>query len=353
MKLSQFRLSGSHVSRRWTIVLGLVALAALLQVAAGVGLSYVEGFSAVHHVLERFSPIWLAGIGGGIVISFVGYYLVYSEIYKVKGGPKLSRGQMASVVIAGFGGFLAHGGAALDEYALEGAGAKEREAKVRVAALGGLEHGILGLGGCAAAVAILLLGLSAPPLDFSVPWAVAPIPGFLVAFWLAKRNEGRWRDAEGWRRKVGIFIDSILLIRAIFRRPIEHLPALAGMSLFWAADLFAAWCGLAMFGFRMNGAQFIVGMGTGMIFSRRTGPLGGAGLLTLVLAVTVMYSGAPFAVAIAGIFAYRVLAMWVPMPFSLASLPTLRAIGEEKVPGAEGTAGSDKAEPALGGQVAS
>lgn len=236
---------------------------------------------------------------------------------------------MIATVATGFGGFFAHGGAALGHYALRAAGASDRESSVRVSSLGGLEHGILGLFGCGAGVAVLVMGRTRPPLDFSLPWAVVPIPGFLLAFYLARRYEHRFDDADGWRHKVGVFIDSILLIRQLFERPLAHAGALVGMGLFWAADLFAAWSGLAMFGYHMSWPPFIVGVATGMVFSRRTGPLGGAGILTVVLALTVMYSGAPFAVAVAGIFAYRVFALWIPMPFSLLALPVMRDLGPD------------------------
>jgi hypothetical protein len=109
------------------------------------------------------------------------------------------------------------------------------------------------------------------------------------------------------------------------------------MALFWAADAFAAWAGLAAFDFRMNWAALFIGFATGMVFTRRTGPLAGAGVLALVLPLTIWYSGAPFAAAIVGVFAYRILALWLPMPASLAVLPTLREMGRS-VPGAEGTA---------------
>lgn len=56
--------------------------------------------------------------------------------------------------------------------------------------------------------------------------------------------------------------------------------------------------------------------------------------------LTLWYSGAPLAVAVVGIFAYRALALWLPMPASLALLPAVRAMGRERIPGAEG-----KAEP--------
>jgi len=44
-----------------------------------------------------------------------------------------------------------------------------------------------------------------------------------------------------------------------------------------AADAFAAWAGLAMFGFWMNGAALFAGFAAGMVFTRRTGPLAGSG----------------------------------------------------------------------------
>jgi peptidoglycan/LPS O-acetylase OafA/YrhL len=59
----------------------------------------------------------------------------------------------------------------------------------------------LAIGGCAAAIAVLVSGRGQPPLDFTLPWAVIPIPGFLIGFWAADRYGDRFRDRSGWRRK--------------------------------------------------------------------------------------------------------------------------------------------------------
>jgi hypothetical protein len=52
------------------------------------------------------------------------------------------------------------------------------------------------------------------------------------------------------------------------------------------------------------------------------------------------------ATAVVGVFAYRVISLWLPMPFSFAALRPLRAMGEPGVPGAERRA--ESREPALG-----
>jgi hypothetical protein len=98
------------------------------------------------------------------------------------------------------------------------------------------------------------------------------------------------------------------------------------MAIFWAAEAFAAWAGLAAFGYHMDAAALFVGFATGMVFTRRTGPLAGAGVLALLLPLTLLVSGAPLAIAIVGVFCYRMMALWLPLPVSLALLATLRKL---------------------------
>jgi hypothetical protein len=334
------------LKHRRSRVVALLVLAAALQVAAAVGMAYVAGFAQVQHALGQVSGPWIAAVVGVLVVSFLGYFAAYRGIYRVEDGPRLARREMIAVVAGGFGGFLAHGGSALDDYALQAAGADERDASVRVSALAGMEHGVLGLLGTAAGIVVLAQGLAAPPADFSVPWAVVPIPGFALAFWLAERYRARLQSRPGWRAKIGVFLDSIHVNRMLFLRPQHHGPAVAGMTLFWLTDAFAMWSALAAFGFRMNAAAMFIGYATGMVFTRRTGPLGGAGVLMVVLPVTIWYSGAPMAVAVVGVFVYRVLSLWLPMPFALKSLGTLRAMSEPATSGTERR--PDISEPALG-----
>jgi hypothetical protein len=235
---------------------------------------------------------------------------------------------MCSGYLAGGGGvqrLFSTGGIRPDGLVLQASGASRREALVRVTTLTGMEQGILALYGFAASIAWLWLGLAGVPMDdFTLPRAVIPVPAFAAAFWLALRYRARLAERAGWRVRISVFLDAVLLIRALFARPVRHRGAVGGMALFWAGDVAAVWSGLAAFGLVMNGAALIVGYFTGMVFTRRIAPLAGAGTLTLILPLTIWASGAPLATAITGVVAYRLLCFWLPMPSALASLPVLR-----------------------------
>ncbi len=124
-------LSVPHMSRRGAGLSLFIALAVLLQLAAGVGLAYVAGFSQVSAALGTVRWVWLCALVGALLVSFAGYYCAYQGIFRVEEGPALSRRQMCAVVVAGFGG----------------------------SALAGLEHGVLAVGVCGAAIAVLASGL--------------------------------------------------------------------------------------------------------------------------------------------------------------------------------------------------
>ncbi len=320
-------LSVHYLHRRRALVTAL-ALMLVAELCATIGIAYVAGFPEMRATFIRFSWPWLLALAGALLVSYTGYYYAYRGVYVVEGGNSLTARYMHAVVTGAFGGFFAHGGGTVDEYAVEATGATKRDAQVRAAALTGFEQGVLALGACAAAIVALATGSSRAPSDVTVPWAVAPIPGFALAFWLAERYRHRLRERPGWRRGMGVFLDSIHLVRELFRKPHRHTSAPLAMAVFWSADAFALWAAMAAFGVRMNALALIVAYATGMVFTRRTAPLAGAGILMLVLPVTLWHCGAPLATAVAGVFVYRVLTQWGPFPFSLVGLPALREMRE-------------------------
>jgi hypothetical protein len=317
---------GSLVDRRGAALAGPILLGGALNLAAVIGLAYIAGFHAVYASLISVQWPWLCAVPGALAISAVGYYFAYRRIYAAEGGYELSRRQLIALVAAGFDGLFSSGGVKPDGLALQATGASRREAMVRLTGLAGMEQGILALYGCAASIACLCLGLAQVPASFTLPWAVIPVPGFAAAFWLASRYRPRLQGRAGWRARLSVFLDAVLLLRTLFARPVRYRGAIAGMALFWAGDACAVWLALAAFGFQMNGAALLVGYCTGMVFTRRTAPLAGSGTLTLILPLTIWGSGAPLATAITGVAAYRAACIWLPLPPALASLPVLREI---------------------------
>lgn len=327
---------------------GVVAVTILLYVAGGVGMAYVAGFGAVHVRLEHAHWQWVAYGFAGVVAAFVGYFFAYRGLERAEYGPQLDLSSLLAVVTAGFGGFLAQGGTALDDFALRAGGADRREAKVRVSALAGFEHGALAIIACPAAIAALLVGGAYPRSDFTWTWAVIPPIGFVVAIALAEHFRDRLRDRRGWQGRVGVFCDAIHLVWAILRRPGRYGYAVLGMLLYWGGDMFGLWATTTAFGYRMSALDVIIGLSTGMILTRRTAPLGGAGIVLVALVATLWNAaGVPFAAATLGVAAYRSLTLFGPMPFGLATLPKLRALSRTGVeplePGARTTDGGGPA----------
>jgi hypothetical protein len=342
-------LNTHFVHKTWLTLGAIIGLMALLYAAGGVGMAYVAGFSAVHDRLVTAHWLWLAFAFGGVLAAYVGYFFAYRGIDRAEGGPKLDFRSLLAVVTAGFGGFLAQGGAALDEFAMRAGGAGKREAKVRVSALAGFEHGALAIIACPTAIAAIIVGDVYPRSDFTWPWAVIAPIGFAIAIVLAERFRDRLRHRRaGWRGKVGIFFDAIHIVWEILRRPRDYGYALIGMMLYWGGDIFALWAATKAFGFTMSATDAIIALSTGMILTRRTAPLAGAGVVLVALVATLWNAaGVPFAAATLGVAAYRALTLFGPMPFGLAALPKLRALGRAGE-GAEGSGTrTTKGEPAL------
>lgn len=300
----------------------LIAFEAGLYLAAAVGISYVAGFHVVGRTLDRVNWPWLVASLAFVPAAFVGYYLAYRPVFRLKNCTlNVDRSSRLAVVAAGFGGFLDHGGGALDRVALRAAGASERDAKVRVTMLSGLEHGVLAVA-CLIAAAILLgLGKPTPGASFTVPWVIGPLVGGAIGFWAIRR----WWPRRG---RFSVPLEAGNLLLTMVRSPRGHALPLAGMFLFWFADMVILWCSMAAFGFKMNAGAAVIAFGTAMIVTRRNGPLGGVGVMDCALPPTLWVCGAHWGPAVLGTFAYRFFTLWLPLPVALGLLPRLRTLIE-------------------------
>ncbi len=305
----------------------LVAVVILFSLGAAVGMSSIAGFGSVLHRLGRFDGPWIGASAGGVIVAFLGYRLAFGGVVWDRATEDLTQVQRMGVVMAGFGAFIHRGGTAIDRYVMRVTGHDRRESDVRLAALQVLEMVPIALAATVAAdVSLFPGGPGRPPMDFTLPWAIGPLAVAPVVLWAVHRFHASWREARGWRYWVGVILDAIWLVGSTLLLDRRRRLAFIGMAIFASGELFAVWAAMASFGYRMSMAGVILGYGVGYVISRRSAPLGGAGLIDVMLMIALAQAGAPLTAAIVGTFTYRFFNLWCSMPASLAALSSIRRV---------------------------
>jgi uncharacterized membrane protein YbhN (UPF0104 family) len=299
----------------------LLLLAGALALAALVGVSWAAGFDGVLRVLREARPAWLALAFAGETLAYLGYAVAYREVARVEEGPRFARRGAAALVAAGFGPFVAGGGFHVDLHALRATGLAERGARIRVLGLGGLEYAVLAPAACVAAT-VLIVEHAPVNDDLTWPWAIAVPVGFVAAA-VALRFRERCRGA------IRHGVDALDMLRCLVVRPRDHgAAALTGTALYWFGDMVALWACLRVFvPHDISILRLMLGYATGFALTRRTLPLGGAGVVEALLPFALAWvSVVPLASAVLAVFAYRIFNLWLPLLPALAAVPHVRGL---------------------------
>jgi hypothetical protein len=318
-----------HLFSRWDRPLPLLAttgLAAVAFLGALAVMSTIAGWGAVRSHVHTGLSFWFGVAFAAQTVAFAAYVLAYRSVAAVEGGPQLTMLEATELVAVGFGAFLAKGGAALDSKALRPRGTSKRDGEVRVLALDALEHAPLAPAACAAAIVLLAHGRHKPGLDFTIPWATLVPTGAVLAFIGVRRRE-RFRKQSGWKRKLGDILEAIHVLFQLGREWRDHYPAFIGATVYWAGDVLCLWASLQPFGAAPPIAAIIIAHAVGYVLTRRTLPLAGAGAVEVLMPLTLVAAGAPFAGAILGVLTYRIFNLWLPLLPAVAALPRVRNRG--------------------------
>jgi uncharacterized membrane protein YbhN (UPF0104 family) len=299
-----------------------LAVAAGLFMGALAVMSALAGWQTVVDQLRPRLSFWFGVAFAAEAVAFAGYVLAYRSVAHVEGGPRISWKEATSVVAVGFGAFLAKGGAELDSKVLRGRRSK-REGEVRVLALDALEHAPLAPAACAAAIALLVEGQRKPGLDFSIPWATL-VPIGAVAAFVGVRHRARFVGKDGWRGQLGQALEGIRLLFRLAAEWSVHWPAFLGASLYWAGDVACLWASLKPFGATPTLPAIVLAHAVGYVLTRRTLPFAGAGIVELLMPLTLVSAGAPLAGAVLGVIVYRIFNLWLPLLPALAAVPVVR-----------------------------
>jgi uncharacterized membrane protein YbhN (UPF0104 family) len=318
------RLMGYYLEHKHRLA-ALIVAAAVLAAGASLALAWVAGFGRIADRLHYPHWPWLAAALGGEIVAYLGYILAYREVARAEGGAEMRLPRVAAIVSTGFGVFVAAGGFSLDAEALERAGLSERDARARVLGLGVLEYLVLAPVAAAAAL-VVLLEHDGVDLGLTLPWLIGVPAGFaaagVLALLIARRSGFRGR-----RGLAGHAAEALRLIRSMAARPVPYGTAFLGIALYWAGDIFCLWACLNGFSAEPPPtAQLILGYATGYALTRRTLPLGGAGIVESLLPFSLGWVGIALAPAVLAVAAYRVINLWLPIVPALAGLPTLRRL---------------------------
>jgi uncharacterized membrane protein YbhN (UPF0104 family) len=306
-------------------VAALVAAAAILSVGALTGLAASVGFEQVWQRAIFPHWEWLPVAVAGQLVAYLGYIVAYREVTRAEQGPELDVPHVAALVATGFGVFIQGGGFALDRAALERAGLTEQEARERVLGLQALEYAVLAPATLVASVFLLAQKGGAIDPSMTVPWVIGVPVGTALAL-LALRHKSLFRR-KGWRMHVHAGLSAMQLLLKLLRQPLRACAAFAGIALYWLGDIFCLWAALhAFYAHTPPVAPLLVAYATGYALTRRTLPIGGAGVVEALLPFALGAVAIQRAPAVLAVGAYRTINLWLPMIPALAGIPALRRI---------------------------
>jgi uncharacterized membrane protein YbhN (UPF0104 family) len=298
----------------------LSAVATGLAAVAVLAIAHVTGADAIGRAFDHVDARWIALIAGAELLAYPAYVIAYRSIAQVHGHAPLALPMVARVVVAGFGPFAIGGGFGLDRQVLHGLQEDERSARVRVVALGILEWAVLAP--TAWVVSVVFLAERANILPSLLwPWAVAVPLGFGFGLWASEPERAERLACIGGKRRDWIArgLEGMGILRTLIRSPRQYLGAWMGTALYWAADIGAFYGGLRAFGLDPGPGKVIIAYATGYAATRRSLPLGGAGVTEALMTYSLYWVREPLAPALAAVVAYRIF------NFLLAATPALIA----------------------------
>lgn len=293
--------------------LAIFTLAAgILALIAGIAVAWVAGFGAVGSHLRHVQYYWLPFALIGAFVAHLGYVLAYREVAHVDRGVRIGTLRIGAIVAAGFGMFIPRGGFAVDIEALQDLGVPPEEARVRVLGLGSLEYAVLAAGACVCAF-ILLLGGWHAQRAVTLSWAIGVPVGTALAVIAVRYRSFLCRGPVG--KLLRPALDALEVVWKIVSSPRRHgAKAFAGMTLYWAGEVFVLWTCLAAFTHVLPSVEaVVVGYATGYALTRRTLPLAGAGAVEALLPFALGWVGYGLPAAVLAVFAYRVFNLWLPL----------------------------------------
>jgi uncharacterized membrane protein YbhN (UPF0104 family) len=313
--------------RRHRQVVTLLVL--VISIATCLVLCWTAGFKTIPHRLAHLS-LWFAPV---MVVAhltaYSGYAIAHHQVVNRLPPVRISWRRNVQVVIIGFGGWLVGGGFTVDRHALEAAGVDRRDATTSIIALGLLE--LLVLTPATWACALALVNTRGIAESVTLPWIIGVPVGFAIVLSTALIR-ARPDGVQTSRLRAAVNQLGTAARAALALDPRRGALAVAGIAVYWAADIIALWAALRLLGVALAFPQLILAYATGYILTRRTLPFAGAIIIEVLLAVSLWAVGPSLASAALAVMLYRlsdfVLTLGAALLASSAAERTLTFIAE-------------------------
>jgi uncharacterized membrane protein YbhN (UPF0104 family) len=301
----------------------VMAVAIGLAAAAVIAIAIAWGPGAALRAFSEPRWGWLAIAAAGTLLAPVVYVVPYRIIAQLDVGHDLSEGRLARAVVAGFAPFAPAGGFALDQRVLHQVYGSQREATVRVLGLGALEWALLAPAAWVAAIVLLVSGDPRPMPSLLWPWIILVPVGFAAGLGFAHRGHQRgWtKGGPGWREPVARGLRGIHILVELARGGASGPVAWLGMALYWGLDIAGFLGAIRFIGLPSNIGEVVVAYATGYALTRRTMPLGGAGITEVLMTLALHWAGQPIPAALAAVVIYRVFNLLLPAAPALLVTP--------------------------------
>jgi len=254
---------------------------------------------------------WLTVALVAELASLPAYALAYRRIVRHVGGWDLSARLTVRMVLAGFGTFAVLGGLTLDRRGLERTGAHPRAAKRSILALSLTELATLALAACIAA-AVMLLEDASVTGSMLWPWAAGVPVGICVTVWLS-------RPPRSLQRRLPALTALSDDLKHIANELVRHPQPWFGIGGYFLADILCLYAGLRAVGLNVDAGGLVIAYASGFLLTKRTLPLGGAGIVELLLTVSLVWVGEPLASALAAVVLYRAFNLLLVAALALAA----------------------------------
>lgn len=313
-------------------------LAFAIAAGAAVGIAAGAGFASFGRAWTHLHPGWLSLAVAAQLLALAAYGVSYRVVTRFDGGPQLPLPVLVRLIVAGFGPSAVRGGFELDRRALDSLHPGDNDATARVLGLGALEWAVLAPAAWICAVILLEVGDRRAMPSLLWPWAIAVPVGFAAGFWAAAPRRRGWLDSRSGRAAAVLAwaLDGVGVVRSLAVGASRCWQAWLGTILYWALDITSFYACARFIGLHIGPGEVIVAYATGYALTRRSMPLGGAGITEVLMTLALHWVGQPFAPALALVVLYRGLNFILPALPALVVRPRIyplvRAADEDRAP---------------------